>query len=224
MAELSPELSTRAPTRLLEPIERVSEALFGLIMVLTFTGSLSVADAGRGEVHTMLIGALGCNLAWGVIDGIFYLMGRLNDRGRGARVLRALGSARTDEEARRVIAGELPPVVAGVLHPEDYEDVRRKLARLPQPPHRPRLERQDWLGALAVFGWVFTITFPVAIPFLFMTDVARAMRASNAVAIAFLFLTGLAFGRMTGYHPWRSGLAMILIGGVLVAVTIALGG
>ena len=38
-------------SRVLEPIERVSEVLFGLIMVLTFTGSLSVADAGRDDVH-----------------------------------------------------------------------------------------------------------------------------------------------------------------------------
>ena len=37
-------------------------------MVLTFTGSLSVAEAGRDDVRTMLIGALGCNLAWGIID------------------------------------------------------------------------------------------------------------------------------------------------------------
>ena len=53
----------------LSPIERVSEVLFGLIMVLTFTGSLSAAESGRAEVRTMLIGALGCNIAWGLIDG-----------------------------------------------------------------------------------------------------------------------------------------------------------
>jgi len=51
--------------RVLEPNERISEVLFGLIMVLTFTGSLSVAESGRDDVRAMLIGALGCNLAWG---------------------------------------------------------------------------------------------------------------------------------------------------------------
>jgi hypothetical protein len=51
-------------------------------MVLTFTGSLSVAEAGRDDVRTMLIGALGCNLAWGIIDGVLYLMGCLADKGR----------------------------------------------------------------------------------------------------------------------------------------------
>ena len=49
-------------------------------MVLTFTGSLSVAEAGRDDVRTMLIGALGCNLAWGIIDGVLYLMGCLGKR------------------------------------------------------------------------------------------------------------------------------------------------
>jgi len=44
--------------RALEPIDRLSEVLFGLIMVLTFTGSLSVAEAGREDVRTMLAGAL----------------------------------------------------------------------------------------------------------------------------------------------------------------------
>jgi hypothetical protein len=49
--------------RVLEPIERVSEVLFGLIMVLTFTGSISVAEAGREDIRTMLEGELGCNIA-----------------------------------------------------------------------------------------------------------------------------------------------------------------
>src|SRR5204863_508677 len=58
MSQTSTEGSSR---RVLEPIERISEVLFGVIMVLTFTGSLSVAEAGREDVRTMLIGAIGCN-------------------------------------------------------------------------------------------------------------------------------------------------------------------
>ena len=65
-----PDDAVNSSKRLLEPIDRVSEVLFGLIMVLTFTGSLSIAEAGHSEIRTMLIGALGCNLAWGVIDGV----------------------------------------------------------------------------------------------------------------------------------------------------------
>ncbi len=74
--------------RVLEPIDRVSEVLFGLIMVLTFTGSLSVAEAGRDDVRAMLVGALGCNLAWGIIDAILYLMGCLAEKGRNLATFR----------------------------------------------------------------------------------------------------------------------------------------
>src|SRR5207237_10285655 len=100
MPEGSFELSSR---RVLEPIDRVSEVLFGLIMVLTFTGSLSVAEAGRSEVRTMLIGALGCNLAWGIIDGVLYLMGCLAEKGRGLLTFGGGRRAAHPNEAQRHI-------------------------------------------------------------------------------------------------------------------------
>lgn len=210
--------------RLLEPNERVSEVLFGLIMVLTFTGSLSVADAGRDDVRTMLIGALGCNVAWGIIDGILYLMGCLSEKGRGIRWLRAVRKATAPEEAHRVIAGEMPPMVAAMLGSAEYESLRQQLVRLPEPLTRPRLAKAEWLGAVAVFLWVFVTTFPVALPFVFIADVGRAVRVSNLIAIILLFVTGYVFGRIAEHRAWLSGLAMVLLGSALVGITIALGG
>ena len=210
--------------RVLEPAERIAEALFGLIMVLTFTGSLSVVEAGRDDVRTMLIGALGCNIAWGVIDGILYLMNSLSEQGRGIRALRGLQRAQSSEEGHRAIASVLPPLMAATLGPVEYEPMRRKLEQLPAPPARPQLGRQAWLGALAVFLWVFTMTLPVALPFLFMDNLRHAMRVSNAIAITLLFVAGYAFGRVAEYHPWLTGLAMVVLGAILVALTIALGG
>jgi len=219
----SEELTT-PPRRVLEPNERISEVIFGLIMVLTFTGSLSVAEAGREDVRTMLIGALGCNLAWGIIDGILYLMGCLSEQGRGIRALRALRKAPTPKEAHRVIAEALPPIVAATLGSAEYESMRKQLVGLPEPSSRPRLGRDEWRGALAVFLWVFLVTFPVAIPFIFMADVGRAMRVSNVIAIVLLFLSGYAFGRISEYRPWLTGVAMVFLGSILVGLTIALGG
>jgi hypothetical protein len=80
MADAAPSATWR--DRILDPMDRISEVLFGLIMVLTFTCTLGVATATQIEVRTMLIGALGCNLAWGIIDGGVYLLARLNERGR----------------------------------------------------------------------------------------------------------------------------------------------
>jgi VIT1/CCC1 family predicted Fe2+/Mn2+ transporter len=221
---MTKELSASSSKRVLEPNERISEVIFGLIMVLTFTGSLSVAEAGREDVHTMLIGALGCNLAWGIIDAILYLMGCLSEQGRGIRALQGLRKAATPDEAQRVIADALPPMVAATLGSAEYESMRKQLVELPEPPSRPRLSKQEWLGALAVFLWVFLITFPVAIPFIFMVDVGRAMRLSNVIAIVLLFLSGYAFGRISAYRPWLTGISMVILGSILVGLTIALGG
>ena len=110
--------------RVLDPLERISEILFGLIMVLTFTGSLSVAEAGRAEVRTMLLGALGCNLAWGVIDGVFYLMGCLEEAARKIMAWDAVRQGADPEEAQRTLAGALPPSVASVLKAAELEAMR----------------------------------------------------------------------------------------------------
>jgi VIT1/CCC1 family predicted Fe2+/Mn2+ transporter len=202
----------------------VSEVLFGLIMVLTFTGSLSVATAGRAEVREMLVGALGCNLAWGVIDALLYVLGSLADKGRALASWHALREARDAQEGRRIVGEALPPVIASVLDPPQLEALRERLLRLPEPPERPRLLGEDWRGALAVFLLVFLSTFPVALPFLFMDDAHRALRVSNAIAIAMLFLCGYAAGRLIRYHPWWTGLSMVVLGGLLVSMTMALGG
>ena len=205
-------------------MDRISEVLFGLIMVLTFTGSFSAAQAGRADVREMLLGAVGCNLAWGIIDGIMYLMACLSERGQGILTLRAVRRARVDAEAHRAIGGTLPEEIANVLQPPELEAIRRRLNQLPDPPVRPGLHKDDWLGAAAVFLWVFVATFPVVVPFIFMVDPMRSLRISNGIAVVMLFLTGHAFGRCIGYRPWLLGSTMVLLGSVLVGLTIALGG
>src|SRR3954467_14031483 len=92
-ALVMPDDAAKSSKRVLDPIDRVSEVLFGLIMVLTFTGSLSVAEAGREDVRTMLIGALGCNLAWGIIDALLFLMGNLAEHGRSLATYQAVRRA-----------------------------------------------------------------------------------------------------------------------------------
>jgi len=215
---------TRRGTRVLDPTERVAEVLFGLIMVLTFTGSLSIAEAGREDVRMMLIGALGCNFAWGIIDGVFFLMGRLAERGRNLTTLRAVREATDPQAARRLIARALPPLVASVLRPEELEAVHERLLRLPDPPERARLGRTDALGALGIFLLVFISMFPVAVPFLFLHEARLALRISDGVAVAMLFFAGVTYGRNLGRQPWRFGIAMVVLGAALVALTIALGG
>ncbi len=214
----------KSSKRVLEPHERIAEVLFGLIMVLTFTGSLSVAEAGREDIRTMLVGALGCNVAWGIIDGVLYLMSCLAEKSRSLATLRAVRQAADPAAAQRLVADFLPSTVASVVQPAELEAIGERLKALPEPPERARLSTADAFGAMAVFLWVFLTTFPVTIPFLFMTNARAALRVSNAIAVVMLFATGCAFGRLTGGRRWTAGVLMVLLGGALVALTMALGG
>lgn len=217
-------ISPMNPARLLDPNQRIAEVLFGLIMVLTFTGSLGVADAGREDVRVMLIGALGCNLAWGIIDGVFYLMGSLAEKGSGLQTLRAVRESANPAQAQSLIAGALPPTIAAVLEPAELDKLHQRLRQLPEPPEKVHLDGKDWLAALGVMLLVFLSTFPVAIPFIFMDEAGPALRVSNAVAISLLFIAGQAYGRCIDRSPWMIGGAMVALGAGLTSMAIALGG
>jgi hypothetical protein len=210
--------------RLLDPVSRVSEVLFGLIMALTFTGSLSAATAGQNEVRTMLAGAIGCNVAWGLIDAVMFLMTRITERGRAVRSLRAVRRSDNIQRAHRIIADALPPLIASILKEEDLEMMRTRLRGLSAVPRHRLLGKDDFLAACAVFLLVVLSTLPVAIPFMLMHDAVPALRVSNGIAVVLLFACGFRLGHYADHHPWLMGISMAAVGSVLVVVTIALGG
>jgi hypothetical protein len=101
------ETSAWKRERLLNPVDRISEILFGLIMAVTIVGSLSIATAAQTEIRTVMVGALGCNIAWGLVDAVMYLVRTATERSR-FRVL--AGHVRKSELVigQRLVAQALP--------------------------------------------------------------------------------------------------------------------
>ena len=221
-AENFPEEKTREPV--LSPVDRVSEVLFGLFMALTFVGALSVAESGREQIREMFIAALGCNLAWGLVDAMMYLVRTVTDRGRLLTLMRSVRTAPNAEAGCRLLEGALSRAVAGFVSSSEVEAIRGRIIALPSVPKRPSLSGQDLLAALAIFLLVVMATFPVALPFVLMQDVATAKTVSRSVALVMLFLGGLALGRYAGYGSWKVGLMMAALGTGIVAAINALGG
>ncbi len=213
-----------ASKRVLDPVERVSEMLFGLFMALTFVGAVSVATAGREEIRTMFFAALGCNLAWGLVDAVVYLVGTITTRGRTLMLVRAVRAAGDAHSGRKIIADALPDAVVGAILPPEIEAIHGRLIALPSIPQRPTLHRDDLIGALGIFLICVVATFPVVLPFAFVADVATAKAISRAVALMMLFCGGLILGRYAGYGSWKAGFMMVALGSVLVAIIVALGG
>jgi len=209
----------------LDPASRLGEVLFGLIMALGFTAS---ARLGLEETdnRTLFTSILGCNVAWAIVDGVMYVLTELFERGRRARIVRDVVTSRSDRDAIDHVAGELDQYLAGVtttaqrlrLYEEILETLRGKAWT---PAH---VTRDDFLGGIAVALLIVLATLPVVVPFLFGLATPLAVRLSNGVAIAMLFMLGARWATFVGASPWRIGIGLMSIGVALVAVTIALGG
>ncbi len=212
----------RAP--ILDPLDRNAEILFGLFMCLTFTGTLSVATAGNDDVRTMLIAAIGCNTAWGMVDGVMYILRTLVARGHKLHLVRAVRGAPDPAQARAVIASELGPLFVQAIGDQGLDRIRAEIHDLAEVPASPALEWRDVQAALLIFVLVFLSTFPIVLPFLFFDQLHRAMRVSAAVAVTMLFLCGYTWGKYAGMRPLRVGGTMVIIGVVVEAAIIALGG
>ena len=208
----------------LSVVDRVSELLFGLFMALTFVGAVSVTNVGQGEIRSMFAAALGCNLAWGLVDAVMYLVRTVTDRGRSLTLVRSVRSAPDAEAGRRLIERALSRDVAGFVSSAEIETMRGRIVALTSLPARPKLNRDDFLAALAIFLIVVASTFPVVLPFALIADVGTAKNVSRAIALAMLFFGGLALGRYAGYGSWKVGLMMVGLGTALVAAINALGG
>lgn len=209
--------------RVLEPVDRFGEVVFGLIMVLTFTGSISVATSGRQEVRELLIAALGCNIAWGIVDAVMYVVAALAYRTRQARIQEAVADV-DPATSRALLRTELPELLDEALDDQGVDALVTRLRQRTVPRLAAGITWEDIKGAIGVFLLVTIATIPVALPFVFVGEVHRALRLSNGVALAMLFLSGWSLGRASGLRPWAVGGTVTILGAGLVALTIALGG
>jgi hypothetical protein len=201
--------------------------LFGLIMTLTFTlGSGLTVEDGPDAVRQLLIAALGCNVAWGIIDGVICWMGRVSERNRRARLGRAVREASGRDAAVALVRDELDPSLEDVAP----EDAREKLYAAvadhvgARDVARGGARAEDLYAAVASFILVFGWALPALIPFFFLSDKLLSLRLSNAILIALIFVTGWRWAGWTGGNRLASGATMAGIGVALVVVALLLGG
>lgn len=211
--------------RHLDPATRLGEALFGLIMALGITGAVQLG-VGQATHRELLVAVLGCNIAWGVVDGVMFAMLALFERGRKARIINSVRSALTDEIALERIHAELGDRLQSLMTPEERAQVYSWILRAARQSDReqPRIRREDIFGGIAVGLLILVATMPVVIPFVFVSDLQTAVRTSNLIALGLLFWVGWWWGRLVGANPLHTGAGVTGVGLVLVLITIALGG
>ncbi len=208
----------------LDPPDRISEVLFGLIMVLTFIGTISVSTAGEQEVRQLLWAALGCNLAWGLVDAIMNIMTVFLDRKHGMMQIKQIGRAKDPAASREIIRDNISLLISDLMDDKEIDRLGEKLKKLPEPNIKYPLTVKDFIISVQIFLLVFLSTFPVAAPFIILDEVAVALRISNTIALVLLFAGGYSLAKYAGLKPIMTALIYTAIGIFLVSLTMALGG
>lgn len=222
-------------SNLIDPIDRLSESVFSIIILLLFTLAFRIIllseDAEQAlspkTMNDLLLGALGAVLAWGFIDGVMYALLSLFERGERHRMLKNIQAAATEEEAVEVIGDELDYI----LEPITDERVRQSLYQSilvhlrDSQPRRIGFTREDFSGILGHVLVAFIAVLPSLTPLLLLRhNPDLAIRVSNLVSLIILFIVGYQWGKYTGANPWRTGLLLMAVALSMVLIAIPLGG
>jgi VIT1/CCC1 family predicted Fe2+/Mn2+ transporter len=169
------------------------------------------------------VAALGCNLAWGLVDAVMHLVAATTQKRRN-HALHSQLQAADAAAGRALLADELPEPLAAQMSDGDLEQLRQRIVKATPAARRSRLGGRDFGDAVVVFFLVVLSTFPVVIPFMLIDDTARALLWSRLVALAMLFIAGGTLARYSNGNVLLNGLAMAAIGAVLRGAIMALGG
>ncbi|MBB3454778.1 hypothetical protein FHT86_003077 [Rhizobium sp. BK313] len=215
-------------TDVIDPEDALGEVLFGLIMALTFTiGSRLIFTKEGLDVHELVVATIGCNVAWGIIDAVLFVLGTVFYKSRRQRLFRQIKAAKSEPETLAALMREFP-IGEAPLSPKaaDTDALYKALLALAKraDPVNVALSKSDLLAAAAVFLLVSTTSLPAVVPFLLIDNADLALRASNLLLIALLFLTGCAWASFSDARPLYAGVTMTCLGLILVGIAVALGG
>ena len=212
--------------RYLDPSERIAELLFGLIMTLTFTlGAGLVIEEGPDATKELLVGVIGCNIAWGIIDGILYIFTAMYARGmpfRAKQLLRRDGPAAAGVKLDALMDENYGGALSDTTKATVKDELLHHLAELQPAP--VKMTRDDLFGAFASFILVVATAVPAVLPFLIIDDRMVALRVSNLLLVALLYLIGSQWASYVNASRRKIGMSMALGGLVIVQLTILLGG
>lgn len=220
--------------RFLDPIDRLTEAIYAVLIVMTFTMAYRAVDVSgfsqkevSDAVTALGFAAFGCAFAWGIIDGVMFILLSMMERGENSRLLRKVKAAPDEQSALAVISDQLDETFEPVMTDDERQDLYRQayLRMRDNEPKHVGFKRQEFYGALGVMLVAVLVSVPVVLPlFIIRTDANLALRASNLMAIFMLFICGYRWGKYAGNKPIRVGLLLAGLGVAMVLVAIPLGG
>jgi hypothetical protein len=134
--------------------DRISEILFGLIMALTFTCTISIAQSDNATVNEMLLRPW-MQHAWGLIDAVLYVLMKNSSR-TGLYHLNFVRRSKNTSKAPSLLP-TLPPVITNVLQPDEMEKISQKYSSCLNQRHQ-EAKFKDYKIAVGIFCLAFYIS------------------------------------------------------------------
>ena len=219
----------------LDPIDSLFSILYSVLFALVFTLSYEVliyrggTESGfsSGYGQRLALVTLGAVTGWGIIEGAAYLLGAVLARSERHRLLRAVQTSSTEEEAVSAVADELDFILEPITSDEQrtalYHDMLGYLRHA--EPRAAGFQRADVVGALAVVLLYVVAVLPSMLPLLLVPgNFPLAIRVSNVVSLLVVFATGYTWGTHTDTNPWKTGLLLASACLAMVVVSTLLGG
>jgi hypothetical protein len=219
----------------LDPIDALFTIFFSILFALLFTLSYSVlinqgvisSSFSSGYGNELFVAILGAVAAWGIIDGVLYILGEGLARRERYRLLQYVQTSDSEEEAAAAIADELDFILEPITNDEQrhalYHDIRAYLSQA--EPQAIGIQREDVVGAVATVLLSVVAVLPSLLPLLLLPDnTALAIRISNVVSFIVIFAAGYSWGLHTGTNPWKLGLLLLSVCLAMVLVAMLLEG
>ena len=219
----------------LDPIDALFTIFFSILFVLLFTLSYGLliyhgvisSSFANGYGQELFVTILGAVTAWGIIDGVLYVLGGVLAWSERYRLLQYVQTSVSEEEAATAISYELDFILEPITSDEQrhalYHDIRAYLSQA--EPQAVGLQREDVVGGVATVLLSVVAVLPSLLPLLLLPDnTALAIRISNIVSFFVIFATGYSWGLHTDTNPWKVGLLLSSVCLAMVLVAMLLGG
>lgn len=170
----------------LDPIDAVSTIFFSILFALLFTLTYGILiqrgvidrTFATGYGQELFVSILVAVTAWGIVDGVVYLLTSVFARNERIRLLHTIQTSDDDEKAVWAVADELDfilePITSDAQREELYQDILKHMQIA--TPQTQGLHREDLTGATATVLLSVAAVQPSLLPLLLLDDTAQASR------------------------------------------------
>lgn len=219
----------------LSPTQAAVEFFYGLLMAMTLSNTLRLALLGSSAVDVVFVvsvAMIGCNTAWGIADGAVSVLTSHFQNLYYYRKVKQIKDGK-DHEAARELASEVLSEALTEIH-EDIldEETRKRMADVAiqaikrKDIAKPVVGHSQWMAAV----WCVILNIAAALPFIVIYQMALFLDLNLVTLIAniagavLLFSLGRFLDRRLGDGSGRTGLVMVGLGMLMLAIIVALGG